>query len=857
MANDNKSLIEANRRLDEAKAKYAEIEKSTRSISTVLQAFPKYTEAFGDRTKEAAERVKNINEEINDIRENINRSTERLERSSNALTSTISNLVQGGFSDYTGDTKNSEELSEYANQIWDEYKDTFDAGLKSIIDDKDIENIKAYVEQLKNGDITLREFERSLGQYGDNITDPDKLKEFRNFQSEADKKAQMLNKFEADRRRILEDNLTIRKGETDEFKKMTELEAEHKKNITAGVQEITKGFGTLIKFGKDFLGTWGKIDQAASRFAKNVGVGAHGMAAMRKGSIDLVARGSFAQKYNVSADELMGMASSYKAQTGRNIALDARDLESVAATSAVFGNKETAAKFMADLQNFGISMEKSGDIAGRMFKEAGKYGVSFERYSKNFMNNIKIAQSFTFKNGVRDLEMMARKSAEIKLDMQQIVRFAEKLAEGGVQTAVETGANLQVLGGPFAQFSDPLQMLNEGLNDPKALMDRFVGMTKNLGYYDAQRGEFATSTFDKLRLRAASKAMGMDFNQVMESVNAQAKNEFVKRQIAQSPQLRGLSEEDKSFLANTANVKNGQAEFSYVDPKTKQIVTATTATMTGDFLRQYKLQNQSEEDNVKDIATMLRGWDDSVMGFKKQLENTKAQAVEASGLGVKAKSMVQMMGESNVMLNTIVAGMAILTAATLFNSFRNAAGLFSKAKGTVASAGGTSTTGSTPVGGGPAPVGGGGATPPVVSGTAPSPAPVSTAIGTASATSTKVGQFTTKTKNGAVNTWTLLSDGSYRNQNGKTIRPNTNNPVYKSLQTAEANAKSSGAFTALTPKKPYVSPTATPVSATPTPSPTPAQASTATGTASRGAKGTLSKIGKSFRSEERRVGKEC
>ena len=664
-----RNLNEARRELMLARDKFSDLKDDSKTVELAIKAFPKYMEAFGDRSKEAQQKVAGIVGELDNIKTLQNDIRNEIRNTSNDISELIDPSVLSSLdftSIYTGSTSNFSQLEKFRKELVDEIYNA----RKSEFTGKEKE-FDRYTNMLKSGSIGAEEYKRRIS--GLKGIDPRKINDELPGISE---QLKLISDFEGKINELVGENVRLQQARTKEVKSLTELLASGNESIVKGFGEITKGFGTLVKFGKDFLGVWGKIDQAASKFSKTIGVGAHGMAAIRKESIDLVAKGSFAEKYNVTAEDLMTMSSTYKAKTGRNVALDAKDSEAMAAMSAVLGDKAMVAELGAGLQNYGISMENSAKIAGRMFKEAGKYGVSFEKYSKNFLSNIKIAQSFTFRNGVRDLETMARKAAEIKLDMQNIVRFTEKLAEGGIPTAVETGANLQVLGGPFAQFSDPLQMLNEGLNDPKALLDRFVGMTKNLGYFDERRGEFATTTFDKQRLRAATKAMGMDYNQVMESVNAQAKNEFVKRKISQSETLRGLSEEDKSFLANTATVKNGQAEFSYFDEKTKQVVTASTATMSAEFFKKYKLLNQSESDDVKDIATMLRGWDDSVMGFRKQLENTKAQAVEASGLGVKAKSMIQMMGESNEILNHILMYMAMITAATVFNSIRNASNLF-------------------------------------------------------------------------------------------------------------------------------------------------------------------------------------
>lgn len=728
-------MSKANEEIAKARENFSELEKNSGFAKIAMKEFPALMNAFGDKTLDARKKAQMLRDTIQDVSERIKDTKKTISDTKKGISELISGIesehpglkYKGSISD---PDKLNDFLGEYYSKLVDELVDGYTGttatppstpsvgtttaassagsgptGTSSAPSSPSTPSAgtttspKISPEDLKKID----ELKEGLESGRKNIDDIVKL--FSEIGIEVDsigKDLQRCEDLEKGINKLGKEQLQLKREEAEYINRNTELYEAGTEQMRAGIAEVKNGFGVLVKFGKEFLGTWGKIDQAASKFAKSIGAGAHGMAAMRKSAIDMVARGSFAGKYNVSADELMGMASSYRAQIGRNIALSEGDYREIAATSAVFGDKAQATRMFADLQNYGYSMEKSAQVAGRMFQEAGKYGVSFEKYSKNFMNNIKVAQAYSFRNGVRDLEAMARKATEIKLDMQQVVRLADKLSEGGIQAAVETGANLQVLGGPFAQFSDPLQMLNEGLNDPKALMDRFVGMTKGLGYLDKRTGEFMTSTFDKLRLRAAAKAMNMDYQQVMDSVQAQAKNEFVRNRATQG----WMSDEDKTLLSNIATVKDNQAKVSFIDAngRTQE---KNVAEITATELKLIKMQNQSESDDVKDIATMLRGWDDSIMGFRKQLENTKAQAVEASGLGVKAKSMIQMMGESNAALNTIVGFMTILTAATLFNSIGNAGQFFSMGRGMRAEAVGN--LGGKPVAGGPV-----GGTPPVM-----------------------------------------------------------------------------------------------------------------------------------------------
>jgi hypothetical protein len=140
-----------------------------------------------------------------------------------------------------------------------------------------------------------------------------------------------------------------------------------------------------------------------------------------------------------------------------------------------------------------------------MFSVAAKEGLSFEKYSDNVTKNLKLAQNFTFKNGTKGLEAMAKKATAIKMDMQQIAAFAEKI--GSVETSIETSAQLQVLGGPFASLADPLGMLNESLNDVGGLQDRIAKMVSGLGYFDKTTGEIICQVLTKNVLKLHLKPL--------------------------------------------------------------------------------------------------------------------------------------------------------------------------------------------------------------------------------------------------------------------------------------------------------------------------------------------------------------
>ena len=146
--------------------------------------------------------------------------------------------------------------------------------------------------------------------------------------------------------------------------------------------------------------------------------------------------------------------------------------------------------------------------------------------------------------------------------MQQIASFADKV--NTLEGAVQVGASLQVLGGPFAQFGDALGMLNEGLNDVEGLMNRFQRMFQNFGKFNKETGQVDITAFNRQRIRAAAEAMGMDYNQVMESVQAQGRRKYIDEAITQNFMVIATDRDatlDKDLLIDL-NISDNEIVFT-------------------------------------------------------------------------------------------------------------------------------------------------------------------------------------------------------------------------------------------------------------------------------------------------------
>ena len=432
------------------------------------------------------------------------------------------------------------------------------------------------------------------------------------------------------------------------------------KDLDNIVKKITNIYNTV----KSINDPWAKADDAASKFTKTLGGTKAAMDRIRKDTLDSVATG-IGIKFNMSTEELLKAQQDYLKGIGRNISIDDSARESMAAIARISADAGVDGLGMAaQFENFGISMEKTGDHMGKMFAQASKEGLSFQKYSDNVAKNIKIAQNYSFKDGVKGLESMAKKATAIKMDMQQIANFADKVST--VEGAIETSAKLQVLGGPFAAMANPMEMLNEGLNDIEGLGDRVSKMLGSLGHFDKQTGEVKVSSFDKRRLRAYAEATGQDYNSVMEQVHTQAKRGEIEKQIGSSAVASKFDKDMKELIMNTGVIKDGKVGVN-VNGKFKTL----DEIKEGDR-ETLKQQTQTESEDIKQIAMDLRSLVDLRSGAAKQKDAIQAEIT--SPLSRISKGLYKLLDYSLIAVTSLGTLVVLQQAAQVAGLFGGGGG---------------------------------------------------------------------------------------------------------------------------------------------------------------------------------------
>lgn len=433
--------------------------------------------------------------------------------------------------------------------------------------------------------------------------------------------------------------------------------------LTPGVAAVAKARLELLKgfqaFGDEIAKSWNKADQAAFDYAKQVGMSKEAIGKFRDAVINMSGGVTeVANQYGKTFDELIKLQSSFSEQLGRNVRLTTDQFKEFAAISGIIGDEMTT-KLASQLDSFGMSTTSANEIVTQMYNESMKKGITLQAYSKNVVDNLHLAQQYTFKDGVKGLMSMAENAAKMKMDMQQVVSLTNKLSDGGIESAVNMSAELQVLGGAFAQFANPLALLHDSLLDMDGISDRLTNLVGSIGRFDKNEGRVVIDPFQQMQLRQAAKSMGLDYGKLIESANQQGKRKEIEAQMSG---LSNIPEEYREMLMNTAQFKNGKAGVS-VNGQFKELASLSKS----DLMTIADVEKDIKTD-VKEIKKFLIGAEDARQNQEKALENQRA--VDNQTQAQVIKGVYQLVGKNTAALQDIVKWQKIAAMHTMLGTVK-------------------------------------------------------------------------------------------------------------------------------------------------------------------------------------------
>jgi hypothetical protein len=618
------------------------IEKQNEQLGKLIQTNERLHSTPFDMT--SIERIKMLSEEVAELGKKFDDSLSEANKHFSGLFTDKSKIIN----DLSEATK---RLRDNLEKVQDE-QNKLDKALQKISEHeekfgKNINNMTAsqqkYYKKLKAAADRYREqLKTEKEAYEEN---KDALTELRNASSEYYRKAneeqEKLNK------RIVEGTHAM-----DDAAKKWE---QRSRALRKGANEVSKGLTQIYQSTTKTLEPWAKANQEAMNYARTMGMSQKSADAYLSKTVTWAAKNNIGILFNKSTDELIKMQGKYSEVLGRNVQLTSEQKKDMLAMEQFLG-EDGMMDIANRLENFGLGMSDSAEFIHEQMSEAQKSGIAASKLTKTIRENIKMAQDYTFKNGLDGLASMAKKAIELKTDMSLVNGFIEKTST--VEGAITTGAHLQVLGGSYAMGSDPLSMLYESLNNVEGLFDRATTMAQSKVFYNDKTGNFEMGAMERFMLKQAATTMGIDPSKLIDVAFRQASLSKIEGQ-ARANDVIANDEDLMSMVKNLATWDNGRAVIN-IDGKDKEL-----KDITAEDKKKLEAMQRTDSQNLQDMAISLRSMNEMLGGTQKEVSNEQAKSTEWAATGIngllrQGTEMLDIAAKIGAWINIIGGGAGIL-----------------------------------------------------------------------------------------------------------------------------------------------------------------------------------------------------
>jgi hypothetical protein len=251
-------------------------------------------------------------------------------------------------------------------------------------------------------------------------------------------------------------------------------------------------------------------------------------------------------------------------------------------------------------RNIGVGTSDAISKISDMQKQARDYGINVGKFMKDIGSNIKMLSSYNFKDGVEGFSRMVAKAQALRMDVSQTFSLSEKLLDP--ETAIETAAGFQMLGGAVGDLGDPFKLLHLAQTDTEGLMDAVVGMAESAAVFNEETGEFDIPVTEMYRLREAANLAGMSYQDMTQTA-------FKAAERTKKLDMLGTAtvpEEFKELVANMSTIEGGDLKVSIptFDEATKKMIPAikSAADLNQDDFKALKEQQSKNEMSDREIA---------------------------------------------------------------------------------------------------------------------------------------------------------------------------------------------------------------------------------------------------------------
>ena len=283
---------------------------------------------------------------------------------------------------------------------------------------------------------------------------------------------------------------------------------------------------------------------------------------------------------------------------GKNTMLSAQELSNMVALQKSAGiTADEMGSLIEAFDSIGVGVEGAVSSIDDMASKARSLGLNVNTFLSTTAKNLKLVNSYGFKDGVDGLTRMVARAQALRIDMSSVKGLAADLLNP--EKAVELAAEFQNLGGAIGALGDPFQLMNLGQNDMEGLQNAIINATKASVQFNGQTKRFEISALEMRRLRAFASATGADYEQLADSAVRAAKETMAFEDI----KFLDVDSDKKQLIANLAKLnKDGKLEIQLPNMDKAVELTELNAKQIEDAYGELQKQQETGELDALGVA---------------------------------------------------------------------------------------------------------------------------------------------------------------------------------------------------------------------------------------------------------------
>ena len=201
------------------------------------------------------------------------------------------------------------------------------------------------------------------------------------------------------------------------------------------------------------------------------------------------------------------------------------------------------------VNNFPSALEKSANYARSM-------GVNVDATMDYIRKNLDDINKFGFKDGVEGLGRMSARMAAMRIDMNAVYNFADKVFDP--ENAISMVAGFQRMGVAVGDLADPFRLMYLASEDVEELEKQIGKAVEKFSTFDEKSKTFKIAPSAKRDLRELEQQMGISYDDLVKYSQQAERLRIVGRDLT----IGGVDEETKQFLANVAQYDEKKGGFA-------------------------------------------------------------------------------------------------------------------------------------------------------------------------------------------------------------------------------------------------------------------------------------------------------